>query len=57
MRPKLLDLFCGAGGCSVGLHEVNPKSLHATLKLMLAYLEEMIDKRDVECDDDADPTA
>lgn len=21
MRPRLLDLFCGAGGCSVGYHE------------------------------------
>jgi DNA (cytosine-5)-methyltransferase 1 len=20
MRPRLLDLFCGAGGCSVGYH-------------------------------------
>jgi DNA (cytosine-5)-methyltransferase 1 len=20
VRPKLLDLFCGAGGCSVGYH-------------------------------------
>lgn len=51
--PLCVSVSVVNSGCTFGLQELNPKSLHNALSKMLAYLDEMIDKRDVESDNDA----
>lgn len=51
MKPRLLDLFCGAGGCSVGYHragfEVVGVDINLKYPLMFIPISDIIIKKEV----------